>query len=138
MTPDYRGERPATNARVHHGFARQPDSAPFVGRSLPFVVENGAFRICLLPLSPGASWVGVTLADELVPTLGLLSSWLLSLARARPSKQQVFALRDGDKRAQQLIFGFLLVLSGANVALDNLPPWAGQRSRQMLPLYPRD
>jgi ABC-2 type transport system permease protein len=94
----------------------------FLGRSLP-VVLNGAF-VSAFSLFAGALLLGVHLpADSIAPLVltVLIASFSctgLGLVNAAVSLR----IRE-NAVLNNVIFGFLLIFTGANVPLDDLPDW---------------
>ena len=96
----------------------------FFGRSLPVVI-NGAF-VAAFSLLVGALVLGVHLpASSLAPLLLIVliaafSCTGLGLVNAAASLR----IRE-NAVLSNVIFGFLLIFTGANVPLDSLPDWMG-------------
>jgi ABC-2 type transport system permease protein len=96
----------------------------FFGRSLPVVI-NGAF-VAAFSLLVGALILGVHLpASSLAPLLLIVliaafSCTGLGLVNAAASLR----IRE-NAVLSNVIFGFLLIFTGANVPLDSLPDWMG-------------
>jgi ABC-2 type transport system permease protein len=94
----------------------------FFGRSLP-VVLNGAF-VAAFSLLVGSLVLGVHLPASSLPSLGVIvliaafSCTGLGLVNAAASLR----IRE-NAVLSNVIFGFLLIFTGANVPLDALPNW---------------
>jgi ABC-2 type transport system permease protein len=94
----------------------------FFGRSLP-VVLNGAF-VAAFSLLVGSLVLGVHLPASSLPSLGVIvliaafSCTGLGLVNAAASLR----IRE-NAVLSNVIFGFLLIFTGANVPLDDLPSW---------------
>ena len=102
----------------------------FFGRSLP-VVLNGAF-VAAFSLLVGALVLGVHLPASSLAPLGLVvliaafSCTGLGLANAAASLR----IRE-NAVLSNVIFGFLLIFTGANVPLDDLPSWISTAAQGM-------
>src|ERR671930_110058 len=113
------------------GNALQYASIPcFFGRSLP-VVLNGAF-VAAFALAVGALILGVHLpASSLAPLalvvlIAAFSCTGLGLVNAAASLR----IRE-NAVLSNVIFGFLLIFTGANVPLDSLPGWMSTAAQGM-------
>jgi ABC-2 type transport system permease protein len=104
----------------------------FVGRSLPVIV-NG-FLVAAFAFVVGGALVGIDVPAEAVPGIAvviLVSAFActgLGLATAA-----VGLLARDTATLSNIVFGILLVFTGANVALDDLPGWMSTLA-QGLPL----
>ena len=104
----------------------------FLGRSLP-VIANGFF-VSLFAFAVGGLIVGISIPAEAIPEIVLVilvSSCActgLGLATAA-----VGLLARDTATLSNIVFGILLVFTGANVALDDLPGWMSTLA-QGLPL----
>jgi ABC-2 type transport system permease protein len=102
----------------------------FFGRSLP-VVLNGAF-VAAFSLCVGALILGVHLPTSSLAPLGLVvlvaafSCTGLGLVNAAASLR----IRE-NAVLSNVIFGFLLIFTGANVPLDTLPGWMSTAAQGM-------
>jgi ABC-2 type transport system permease protein len=104
----------------------------FVGRSLPVIV-NGFF-VAVFAFAVGGAIVGIHVPAEAVPGIAfviLVSAFActgLGLTTAA-----VGLLARDTATLSNIVFGILLVFTGANVALDDLPGWMSTLA-QGLPL----
>jgi ABC-2 type transport system permease protein len=104
----------------------------FVGRSLPVIV-NGFF-VAVFAFAVGGAIVGIDVPAEAVPGIAfviLVSAFActgLGLTTAA-----VGLLARDTATLSNIVFGILLVFTGANVALDDLPGWMSTLA-QGLPL----
>jgi ABC-2 type transport system permease protein len=102
----------------------------FFGRSLPVIV-NGAF-VAAFSLSVGALILGVHFPASSIAPLALtvliaaLSCTGLGLVNAAASLR----IRE-NAVLSNVIFGFLLIFTGANVPLDMLPSWMSTAAQGM-------
>jgi ABC-2 type transport system permease protein len=104
----------------------------FLGRSLPVIV-NGAL-VAAFSLAAGALIVGITIPASAVPPLALVVLVTAFSCTGLGLITAGIALRVRESAVLlNIIFGFLLIFTGANVPLDTVPGWI-EATSQAIPL----
>ena len=104
--------------------------ALFVGRSLP-VIANGWF-VSMFSLGVGAAVLGVDLPLRVWPAIALIVAVASASCTGLGLLQAALALRVRSTAVlSNIVFGVLLVFTGTNVALDQLPGWMAATGRLM-------
>jgi len=94
----------------------------FLGRSLP-VILNGAF-VAAFSLLVGSLVLGVHLPASSLPSLGVIVLIAAFSCTGLGFVNAAASLRIRENAVlSNVIFGFLLIFTGANVPLDALPNW---------------
>jgi ABC-2 type transport system permease protein len=94
----------------------------FFGRAVP-VVLNGAF-VAAFSLLVGSLILGVEIPAESIPPLALVIVVAAFSCTGLGLINAALALRIRDAAVlSNVLFGFLLIFTGANVPLSNLPDW---------------
>jgi ABC-2 type transport system permease protein len=104
----------------------------FVGRSLPVIV-NGFF-VSLFAFAVGGLIIGISIPAEAVPEIVLVILVCSCACTGLGHATAAIGLLARDTAVlSNIVFGILLVFTGANVALDDLPGWMSTLA-QGLPL----
>jgi ABC-2 type transport system permease protein len=104
----------------------------FLGRSLP-VILNG-FLVAAFAFAAGGAILGISVPAGSVPALGLvLFVSACAVTGLGLSSAGIGLLARDTATLSNIIFGLLLVFTGANVALSDLPGWMSTLA-QGLPL----
>jgi ABC-2 type transport system permease protein len=94
----------------------------FFGRAVP-VVANGAF-VAAFSLAAGSLILGVHIPLSAVPTLGLVIVVAAFSCTGLGLINAAISLRIRENAVlSNVIFGFLLIFTGANVPISELPGW---------------
>ena len=94
----------------------------FFGRSLP-VIANGAF-VAAFSLTAGAILLSVDIPASAVPGLALVIVVAAISCTGLGLINAALSLRIRENAVlSNVIFGFLLIFTGANIPLDELPDW---------------
>ena len=94
----------------------------FFGRSLP-VVANGAF-VAAFSLAAGTAILGIDIPLSSVPALALVIVVAAASCTGLGLINAALSLRIRENAVlSNVIFGFLLIFTGANVPLSELPGW---------------
>jgi ABC-2 type transport system permease protein len=102
----------------------------FLGRSLPVIV-NGLL-VSAFAFAVGGAIVGIDLPASSVPSIALVIAVAASACTGLGllSASVGFLVRD-TATLSNIVFGVLLVFSGANVALEDLPAWMSTTAQGM-------
>jgi ABC-2 type transport system permease protein len=104
--------------------------ALFVGRSLP-VIANGWF-VSMVSLGLGAVVLGVAIPVSAWPAAALAVAVASASCTGLGLLQAALALRVRSTAVlSNIVFGVLLVFTGANVALDSMPAWMAAVGRAL-------
>src|SRR6266550_244795 len=94
----------------------------FFGRAVP-VVANGAF-VAAFSFTAGCLILGVHIPFSAIPALGLVIVVAAFSCTGLGLINAALSLRIRENAVlSNVIFGFLLIFTGANVPLDDLPSW---------------
>jgi ABC-2 type transport system permease protein len=94
----------------------------FLGRSVPVVV-NGAF-VAALSFTLGSLLVGVAVPGSSIAPLALVALVAAASCTGLGLVMAGIGLRVRETAVMlNIVFGFLLILTGANVPVDELPDW---------------
>jgi ABC-2 type transport system permease protein len=102
----------------------------FLGRSLP-VILNGAF-VSAFALAAGSLILGVQLPASSIAPLALVILVAAYSCTGLGLVNAAVSLRIRENAVlNNVIFGFLLIFTGANVPLDDLPSWMSTAAQAM-------
>src|SRR5688500_16324916 len=102
----------------------------FFGRAFPVVV-NGAF-VAAFSLTAGTLILGVDIPRSSVPALALVIVVAAFSCTGLGLINAAISLRVRENAVlSNVIFGFLLIFTGANIPLSELPEWAGPISQAL-------